>query len=105
YKHAAAWRRGTLYWDFGDLFGGLPNHEFRCFKISNYTVFQRTNGFDIVMGFSLHMFGFFPDSDNFIGASVYCNDRRTVYNYLVVVYNKCIGSTQIDSYLLCKKIK
>ena len=40
-----------------DHFDHAPDHMFRSVKICDYTILQGANGFDIFMGFLMHLHG------------------------------------------------
>ena len=60
-------------------------------EVCNNTIFQRTNCFDVVMCFFMHLHSFPTHSDHLVGSSVDGYNRRLIYDYSVILYDQGIG--------------
>ena len=88
-----------------DLLNEITQHFFADIEVGNHSVFQRTHGPNVAWSTSHHALGLVPDGDRLAIGNVKGNHRRLVQdNALTAHIYQRVGSTQIDSNIICHEL-
>ena len=78
----------------------VTEHGFRDLEISNHTVFQGTNGYDVARRAAEHSLRFVADGKNAVGSLLHGHDRGFAENDTLVFHkDQRVGGPQINAYV------
>ena len=84
-------------------FHHAPYHLLSSIEVGNHAIPQRTYSTNILMRLAMHLAGFLTHGQQFVGTLVKSHYRRLIHHHLAIMHDNSVGSTQIDSDLLCKR--
>ena len=85
-----------------DFLDHAPQHQLRGVEIGDHAVLQRTDRFDVRIGFLVHLPRLLADGDQFSRVNVQGDDRGFVHDDLAVINYQRVGRTEVDGQLLCQ---